>query len=390
LLSYGYTVQTTTIPTVSERTGSLSILSPLVIESGQLTLTDSIGEVTVYTLHEDFSILSVDESIIGPDPEAVINISGMTTEAAGEGAFYINRNFSGLGVSMYNTPNQRVTGAEHKLSFVMSDQYQRSYNTYLFTATVIIPFESLKTALESGPVFAQLSLSNPIPPQYPLRNISATLPGRDKTIDDPGEVIIIGSGYDGVYSIDSHHSHVMTAAPAAIMLETARVISNLEEPLDKTVRFMFWDNEFENIIYSPLSGSYHYGMTDKTPIMMANTHGYYYFDISYPGFSEEKYLNLVSYPAQRADKSNYLLGLEIEKRLKAMNVRYMRFRYNLRTTNALRHMRLNALTSVGIGNNMTTGINTIYDSFDNIDHERFMSIGQALVDSLTMNPYIME
>ena len=97
-----------------------------------------------------------------------------------------------------------------------------------------------------------------------------------------------------------------------------------------------------------------------------------------------------SYPAQRADKSNYLLGLEIEKRLKAMNVKYLRFRYNLRPTKALRHMRLNALTSVGIGNSTTTAVNNKYDDPGNIDYSRFYAIGQALVDVLTMNPYIME
>lgn len=389
--SYGYIVNTSDIPVISEKTNSMSILAPLVIDSAEIKLTYGDGTSSIYYLREDFSILSVDDAILEQDPESTITYSAMTSEAPGDDdTFFIDRNFSGLQILMYNTPSQRILGAEHKVSFVMFDGYERRHNTYLFKSTVIIPYDRLRIALDSGPVFAEITFSYPSLPQYPLRNISATLPGRDKTYEDPGEVIIIGAGYDGVYIKDASVPFVMTAAPAAIMLETARVIAKLDEPLEKTIRFIFWDNEFEDIIYSPISGSYHYAMTQKTPIMMVNTHGYYYFDISYPGFTGEKYLNLVSYPAQRADKSNYLLGLEIEKRLKAMDVKYMRYRYNLRPTNALRHMRLNALTSVGIGNNNTRDINTAYDRPDTIDQDRFHSIGQALVDALTINPYIME
>jgi len=391
LRSYGFIVETAKIPVISEKTGNMSIFTPIVIESANIRLTDPEGNTTIYYIRDDFSILAIDDTLLGSDPEETIYYRGMTTEIPDtEGTIYLDRNFSGIQVHMYDMPGQRVTGAENKVSFVMIEDYERRHNTYLFKSTVIIPHDRLRQALDSDPMFAEISFAAPAVSDHPVRNITATLPGKGRTYDDPGEIIIIGAPYDGVYSKDTAEKYIMTAAPAAVMLETARVISQLEKPLDKTIQFIFWDNEFEDMIYSPLSGSYHYSMTEKIPIMMVNSHGYYYFDVSYPGTSDEKYLNLVSYPAQRADKSNYLLGLEIEKRLKAMNVKYLRFRYNLRPTKALRHMRLNALTSVGIGNSTTTAVNNKYDDPGNIDYSRFYAIGQALVDVLTMNPYIME
>jgi hypothetical protein len=391
LRSYGFIVETSQIPVISDKTGDMSIFTPIVIESANICLTDPEGETTTYSIRDDFSILAIDDTLLDSEPEDTVYYKGMTSEIPDtEETIYLDRNFSGIQIHMYDMPGQRVTGAEHKVSFAMIKDYERRHNTYLFKSTVIIPHDRLRQALDSDPAFAEISFVAPAVPDYPIRNITATLPGRGRTYDDPGEIIIIGAPYDGVYSKDKAETYVMTAAPAAVMLETARVISQLERPLEKTIQFIFWDNEFEDMIYSPISGSYHYSMTEKIPISMVNSHGYYYFDISYPGTTDEKYLNLVSYPAQRADKSNYLLGLEIEKRLKAMDVKYLRFRYNLQPTKALRHMRLNALTSVGIGNSTTLAVNNRYDNPGAIDYSRFHAIGQALVDALTMNPYIME
>jgi len=142
--------------------------------------------------------------------------------------------------------------------------------------------------------------------------------------------------------------------------------------------------------YSKIDGSYHYGITQGIPVNMAMEHGYYYFDISYPGYSEDKELNLITFPPQRGDKKNYLMEMEMEKRLKQMDVRYQRFHYDYRTTNALLHFRLNALSSVGVGNPSIAGVNSSIDKMENINYKRMESIGQIILDTMTMNSYMMD
>jgi len=53
-------------------------------------------------------------------------------------------------------------------------------------------------------------------------------------------------------------------------------------------------------------------------------------------------------------------------------------------------LRLNALSSVGIGNPSTEGVNSNIDIIENINYKRMESIGQILVDTMTMNSYMMD
>lgn len=125
---------------------------------------------------------------------------------------------------------------------------------------------------------------------------------------------------------------------------------------------------------------------------MALTHGYYYIDIGYPGFSSgnEKYLDLITTSTQRADGKSYLIGLGIEKRLKEMNIKYRRFHYDYELSNPMYNLRLNAFTSIGLGNSYMGGANYTWDTLDNIDYEKMEDIGQIILDTITMNPHLMD
>ncbi|GEM_PF-3215372 len=244
--------------------------------------------------------------------------------------------------------------------------------------------------LEKGYREVEISFDYPKIPNYKGRNITAFLPGKGKTYEEPGELIIIGASYDGVYKNGTDSTYAMTATLTATALEVARMLSLTEEPLKKSIQFIFWDNEYDKFKYSKVDGSYHYSVIEGMPVNMAMSHVYYYFDISYPGYQEDKDLNLITFPAQIAENSNYLMGLEIEKRFRQLDVRYQRFHENYATTNALINMRLNALSSVGIGNSSTEGVNSGIDSIENINYKRMESIGQILVDTMTMNSYMMD
>jgi len=73
-----------------------------------------------------------------------------------------------------------------------------------------------------------------------------------------------------------------------------------------------------------------------------------------------------------------------------MDVRYQRFHHNYRTTNALINLSLNALSSVGVGNPSTEGVNSSIDTIENINYKTMESIGQIIVDTMTMNSYMID
>ena len=400
LKEYGYQVDTMEIPLYADGVNTPHIMTPLVIESGWIKLTDENGDEKTYYLHKDFGIASLSDEIFSDIPKKELHYSGVAvdpekiTNVPEEKEFFpISRDFQGLIIQGYNTPHQVIIGhnegLDYDIKFVLDENYRRNTNTYLYKSTAIIPFGDLRMELEKGYKEVEINFDYPKLPKYPGRNIMAFLPGKGKTKENPGELIIIGASYDGLYAKGSQNPYAMTATPAATAMEVARALSLTKDSLEKSIQFIFWDNEYERITESPLDGSYYYSSTKKVPIEMATTYGYYYFNISYPGYNEDKYLNVINMPAQRADRNNYLLGLEMEKRLKQWDVDYRRFHYNYSTTRVMMRMRLNALTSVEIGN-PSTRINSIWDTMENINYKRMEVIGQAIVDAMTMNPYIME
>lgn len=401
LNSYGYQVDTVEIPLTNDDGTTPGILTPMVIESGWIKLTDEKGEEKTYYLDKDFTIITLNKNIFMDKPRKELHYKGVIVDPQNikkipEGAevFAISRNLYTFTYHALDTSNYIKIGpreiVNYDIQFVLNNDYDRDSNTYLFKSTSIIPFEDLKLELENGCREIEINFDYPKLPKYQGRNITAFLPGKGKTKEDPGELIMIGASYDGVHINGNESSYAMTSTPAATALEVARMVSLLEEPLEKSVQFIFWDNEFEVRKYSLFDGSNNYCAVKTIPMDMAMSHGYYYFDISYPGLNEDEALDLIAYQAQRADKSNYLMIMELEKRLKQLNVNYRRFYYDYTPTRALMHMRLNALTSFGVGNTWTRNINSVRDTKESINYERMKSMGQIIFDTVTMNPYVMD
>lgn len=406
LKSYGYQVDTLEVPLTYASKADTEIrkpetLAPMVIESGWIRLTDNNGEEKVYQLHKDFTIPTVSKSIFKDTPKAELYYKGVAADPEhasniqeGTEFFSIERNFRWFTSFDFDTPNEIEAGPGKSLSydiqFMLNEGYNTENNACLFKSTTIIPYDDLRLQLEKGYREVEINFDYPKLPKYQGRNITAFLPGKGKTYEEPGELIIIGSSYDGVHINETQSPHAMTATPTATALEVARILSDAKGSLEKSIQFIFWDNEYERLISSDIHGSYHYSITENIPVDMANTHGYYYFDISYPGYNEDKNLNLITFPAQREGKNTYLMGLEIEKRLRQMDVKYQRFHYDFQTTFALANLKLNALSGVGVGNPTIEGINSNMDNMENINYKRMEDIGQIIVDTMTMNSHIVD
>lgn len=410
LQGYGYEVETMEIPltdTIIEPETNREIiipkaLAPVSIDSGWIKLKDDDGEEKTYYLNKDFIIASVNKNVFLDLTKKELNYKGIAADTENginipedKDFFAINYTFPFRYEFDYNNPNQIPIGQGKNLKYDIEfmpfeEEYDFDTNTYLYRSTAIVTFGELSRKLEKGYREVEINFDYPRVAEYPGRNITAFLPGKGKTKEDPGELIIIGASYDGLYN-KGNNLYGMTATPVATALEVARKLSLIEEPLGKSIQFVFWDNDFQSSYkYSSLDGSTYYHLTAHKTIDMAVSHGYYYFDISYPGYNEDKYLNLITIPAQRADGNNYLVGLQMEKRLKQMGVKYQRFHYDFNMTNALNNMSLNALTSVSVGNPSTWVLNSTIDNLENINYERMEDIGQTILDTMTMKSHIMD
>lgn len=233
---------------------------------------------------------------------------------------------------------------------------------------------------------------------YPGRNIFAFLPGKDRSKEDPGPLIIIGVPYGRKHPHqleypDMEPSTLMTSTPSAASLEVARVLSTIEEPFEKSIQFVFWDNVSELEWGSDeFSGTGYFIHNEKKDLEMALSHGYYYIDMAFPGYTDYPVLEFMVLPSQRPDTDgqSYLIGLDMEKRFKQLGVKYKRYHYPHTATNALQVMNLNAITSLGIGSKYASQEFQGQDEFSLINYEKLENMGQILIDILTMEARIME
>lgn len=409
LKSYGYTMETIDVSLVEdvEMEGKKSevpkITAPVTVENGQMKLTYENGEEKIYYLNKDFAILTVNRNIFLDKSNNKVSYKGRIfneeniSNATEEDKIFLIRKESSF---LYGFGSENVSynygmdrrDLEYEVQFFVQEDIHSIDNTYSYYSTTIIPSEELKKELESEYIEAEISFDCPKVAEYSGRNIIAFLPGEGKSLEDKGELLVIGTSYDGGKLIGGKEVSAMSATSVATTLEVARVLAQTDEKLEKSIQFIFFDNEHYKSKYSELDGSYHYGMVQNRPVEMALDHGYYYLDITYPGFdvNNREDFNVVTFPPQRGDKSSYLMGLGIEKRLKQMDIKYRRFHSDYRTSMAMRNMRLNALASVAFGTTEVFGLNTDVDHIDNINYERMEDIGQMIVDTITMNPYIME
>lgn len=404
LESYGLEVEVSEIP-LSESSWEIiglrefeefqmpKILSPLFVENGQIKLKDESGQEKTFYLYKDFTFASIDRDVfldqslekvsykgiaVSPDRISEVSDDQDYFPISGESYYLSDHNLTYGGPIKYHTRFYYDQGSPD-IQLV----------PYAYNSTIIVPFGQLKDQLASGYLDLEITYDLPQIQEYPARNISAILPGRDKSKDQPGTTVIIGAGYDGVYEANDQSFVINTSSPA-INLELARVFSLMDEPFDKTIKFVFWDNENERHISSNLNGSGYFNRVEQKTISMALNSGYYYIDVNKVESVENDDMEFMLIPAQRADGNSYLIGLDMEKRFKQLGIDYKRYHYWDYSSNALRQLRLNALTSLGIGKPYPSTSNTDMDTMDKLSLGNLKDIGQMIVDVFTMDSRIME
>ena len=422
--SYGYEVSTMDISYYydEEKTlENLKVMAPMVVKEGEIRVTDLNGEKKTYKLHEDFTIFTLNR-------QELINAEGKDFYYKGTATDRVHlaqvpeaveifpieeryiRELLNSDRSPFSENNMRGINAfesdemqkEFKLQFMLMDEYESRSNAYLHKSHTILPFKELREILLNGYSEIEVSFSYPELPEFQGRVIEAFLPGDDLSMENPGETIVIGSNYDGIYEHDGKSS-VISATPSATALEVARELAALEEPVKRSVSFVFWDNQMEIKKITPEEGSEYYHREAMKTIDMVVTGGYYYYEIGYAGIGKDKDISLVTFPAQGGRKPSYLIGTQMEHLLKDMKVPYRRFQsiyantssssslgvFDMVTRSTL-DLRLNAFFTVGIGQSHVHDMGTDQDSLSSINMKRFISIGQVMLDNLTMNPYLME
>lgn len=422
--SYGYDVKTLDISYYLEQdetVENLKVMAPMVVKEGEIRITEESGEVKTFRLHEDFTIFSLNRQELieaegqdfhykgtAADRSHLADVS-METEVFPIAERYVRELLSSNG-SPFSENNMRGRNSfesdeverEFRLQFMLFDEYESRTNAHLHKSHTIFPFKELRELLERGYAEMEVSFSYPELPEYEGRVIEAFLPGKGLSAENPGETIVIGAGYDGVHE-NAGSSSVISATPGATALELAREVAALKEPLSRSLSFVFWDNQMEVKKITMEEGSEYYHREAMKTIDMVVTGGYYYYEIGYAGIGKDRELSLVTFPAQGGRKPSYLIGTQMEKLLKDMKMPYRRFQsiygnttsssslgvFDMVTRSAL-DMRLNAFFTVGIGQAHVSEMWTDKDVLSNLNRERLESIGQVMLDNLTMNPYLME
>lgn len=421
LTSYGYEVSVVEIPFYQgeETKENLRIMAPMIIEEGMILLTTKEGAQRTFRLHEDFTIFSVNRDALLEETGEQFTYKGRTVRGGEVSSVseemdifpveeaYIRSLLSSRGApfSEENMRGANVYGQEEKrpfaLQFMLLDEYEAKSNAYLHKTHTIIPFKELRELLYEGDYDLEISFQMPQLPEKNGRIIEGFLPGEGFSKERPGETIIIGAGYDGVYEKEA--ISITPATPAAMALQVAKQVTTLEEPLSRSLNFIFFDNQMEIKKNTKEEGSEYYHRELMKPIDWVVSGGYYYYELAYPGLSVQKELNLITFPAQGGRKPSYLIGRQMEQLLKDMKNPYRRFQsvyggtntssslgiYDMVTRSQL-DMRLNAFFTVGIGNAHVQDMATEKDRLDNVNKEMFRRIGQVMLDNLTMNEFLME
>lgn len=281
-------------------------------------------------------------------------------------------------------------GIAYNLGILQTNLYDRKViDTYSHNRTLIIPFKDMREAIDEANMEMTLFMKPPELPGYPGRNITALLPGENWEQQGAREMIIIGAPYDGAYTGGREgFSPAITATPAATNLEIARVLSNMEEPLEKTVLFIFWEGEY-SIYPFRIRGSFQYNADQRT--FQQSEFPYTYIDVGYTGNKSVDRLDINIMHGQKRSHTSYLIRSSLSQRLQELDIDYRMFNASYRqTTNSLYRMNMNSIFSMGFGGTYYPDINSKEDNLGNINYENMSNLGQIIVDTITMNPHLRE
>lgn len=421
LNSLGYQTEVTEIPFYDGEPSpeSLKVMAPMTVQQGTITLSFENGTRKTYRLHEDFTLFTIArEELLGAAEGEFYYAGTATTEenlgkvSSEKSVFPITEHYirellssTGSPFSVEKMRGKNTFGEAEKrefmVQFMLLDDYSSVSNAYLHKTTTIIPFDEMREDLYEGFAEAEITFSYPELPRHSGRIIQGFLPGSGFSKEKPGETIVIGGSYDGVY--ETGDISPQSAAPASALLTLAKQTAELENPLSKSVSFVFWDNQYEIKKNTNEEGSEYFHRELLKTIDLVVSGGYYYYELNYPGMEDTDTLNIVSFPAQGGRKPSYKIGRRMEDLMTDMKIPYRRFQsifYDTSTSSSLGvydmvtrsvlDMRLNGFFSVGIGLSQPKGMGTVMDQREKLNVLLLNRIGQVMLDNLTMNEELME
>lgn len=364
----------------------------VVVQEGEITLTDDQGQKAIYRLGKDFIITGVDESYIRSESverdEIVIRGRNYTVEE------YYSPEIEKHGEVMLTEKVQDyrqltnkvykvapVAGPNVKVSFFLIDKIPEAVIPCITqNCNFVIPFGELKERLEKEHLNIELKFSFPQKPPHEARNIFAVLPGKNwnqpNDSNNKKEIIMIGSSYDGIGSDGRfYNTGAIGVSGTAVNLEIARILTSINSQFNKTIVFAFWDGE--NMVNS---GSRYYNVKDR----IFNTRHYkmIYFDIGLIGDDsvEEVAVNIESSAVQQIE--TYDIEESIKERIKKKNIEY-RFGYG--RSKAYQNIANSAELNIFFGAVDYNKINTPSDQPEAVSRKNLYNIGQLIIDIITLD-----
>lgn len=397
----GYSEEETIVLPGQEQEYALAEGVPLILKDATVTLRDDEGKEEVFTVHEDFSILSL--PMEGRLPGEEITIKGISFQGdegyEGDADQLIPVNttgvddlvlgFSGWGASM-------PEGKEAVAMFLSVNGHESRSNTYTGPMLTVLPFGKLAKRIATGYHEVTITYTIPSYPMYSGRTIEAWLMPEGRTMEDQGEVLIIGVPYDGIYLKEGGSSYEGTV-PVAMALELARALTEGDRGYEKPILFLFFDKETDSILPSYFRGSGNYYMR-RTEIS-ANG-GYSYLELMGTGLKGNKTVDLVAYFGQVNKEDSFRSVLQMEKSLKDMKVPYLRTQNLLPTEGVIRsrgvlittspsllEFRANAHIAIGVGSAYKNAMGTKEDTLKNVNVKKLKRTGIMLTDLLISKEY---
>lgn len=366
-----------------------------IVEDAMIHLKDSSGEIVTYQLHKDFEITTFSRRDIGKedfmDGDGYISFNGVPINDVNE---YVSMIKNGVDFTLIHVSNFKNTG------YLLDEIFRRNTSEKLLSYISFATFEEYSPQImptflrgnhiisAKGSLAEKLNSSNKYtvevkikPPKLSSnngRNIFAVLPGADwdrpNDIEHKKEVIMIGASYDGTGILDGRASAIR-ASRAAMNLEIARVLSEIKEPLKKTIIFAFWDGETLSS-----AGSKHYNVYDR--IFDQRYHEVYYFDIGYIGNDEVLGIDVKSTTLFKVD--TYDMVKDIHKGLKGKKVKFVsRSPYSQTFYNIGENLYL----KISAEGNANYFMDTDKDRVADINKKQMETMGQFFIDLITMNPH---
>lgn len=354
-----------------EKVGSLT---NVIVDEAYIDIVSKEGQSSSYKLGEDFVFITIkqddifNEEIL--DDDGYIRLTGSTEEL-------INVEK----MESYNSIMQRVYrdsfSPRAKISFLyLEEDINWTVPTYSNVAYNIIPKGELAKKINSNDYEVEFKIKPARVPSHDGTNILAVLPGKETA--EPNnrynkkEIIIIGSSYDGM--IGGVNSPMITSKPA-INLEIARVLCEIEEELDKTIVFAFWDASWQSE-----SGARYYNLKDR--IFTQQDNSIYYFDIG--TVNNKNNINIGIHSPDAFQVETYEMKKDIDKWLKKKKVDH-KFRHSMSST--YRDIGLNMSLNIGVDSGNYMNLGTERDNMENISKIQLKNMGQFFIDLITMNKH---